>query len=431
MPMSSKSPPLRELTPRQIQWIAGGYMLTMSTMPGQTIFIAQFNTALREAFALSHGEFGGLYTIGTLTSASVLVFAGVLADKISARRLSLMILGGLALVSLLMASLTHVAMLVVAIAGLRFFGQGMLSHVAMTTMSRWFNRFRGRALSFSGLGFTTGEAVLPFLITLAIATYGWREVWLGTALALIAISGPVVWFLFRDPPDGKRAIARGAVNPDAAPSSGPTGFHWTRRRVLRDPLFYLILAGVMAPPAIGTLFIFHQAHLAVLKGWDLTVFTAFFPIMSLAVVTASITAGFLVDRFGAWRLIPFLLLPLGAGCLVLGTLTPVWVIPLFLLLFGTTVGLMAPVLGALWAEVYGTAHLGAVRSLATAVLVSASAVGPGVAGLLIDLGIDLDVQAFGYLIYCVLGAALFFAIQPRFAVRVAETEATHHSAPGR
>ena len=116
---------------------------------------------------------------------------------------------------------------------------------------------------------------------------------------------------------------------------------------------------------------------------------------------------------------------------MLGTLTPVWVIPLFLLLFGTTVGLMAPVLGALWAEVYGTAHLGAVRSLATAVLVSASAVGPGVAGLLIDLGIDLDVQAFGYLIYCVLGAALFFAIQPRFAVRVAETEATHHSAPGR
>src|SRR5690606_23446686 len=118
-------------------------------------------------------------------------------------------------------------MLIVAIAGLRFFGQGMLSHVTMTTMSRWFNRFRGRALSFAGLGVTSGEAVMPFTITLAIGAFGWREVWVGTALALLAVSIPVIWFLFRDPPDGKRALASGAVNPDAAPASGPTGLQWT------------------------------------------------------------------------------------------------------------------------------------------------------------------------------------------------------------
>jgi MFS family permease len=416
-----KSPPLRELTPRQMQWIAGGYALTLSTMPGQTIFIAQFNTSFREVFGLSHGTFGGLYTAGTLASAFCLVFAGVLADRVGARWLAVATLAGLAATALLVASLTHVAMLVVAIAGLRFFGQGMLTHVAMTTMSRWFNRFRGRALSFAGLGFTTGEAILPFTITLAIATYGWRNVWTGTALVLIAISAPLAFFLFRDPPDGKRALARGAVNPDAPPAAGPTGAQWTRGRVLRDPLFFLIIAGTMAPPAIGTLFIFHQGHLAAIKGWDLTVLTAFFPIMSVSVVTASIVAGFLVDRFGAWQLVPMLLLPLGAGCLVLATLTPIWVIPLFLLLFGMTTGLMPPLLGALWAEVYGTAHLGAVRSLATAALVSASAVGPGIAGLLIDIGIELNVQAFGYALYCFAGTALFVAIRPRFRTRIIET----------
>jgi MFS family permease len=416
-----KSPPLRELTPRQLQWIAGGYVLTLSTMPGQTIFIAQFNTSLRDAFGLSHGAFGGLYTAGTLASAFCLVFAGVLADRMGARRLAIATLVCLAATALFMASLTHVATLVAAIAMLRFFGQGMLTHVAMTTISRWFNRFRGRALSFVGLGFTTGEAILPFTITLAIATFGWREVWMGTALVLLAVSAPLAWLLFRDPPDGKRALARGAVNPDAPPAGGPTGAQWTRGRVLRDPLFFLILAGTMAPPAIGTLFIFHQAHLAAIKGWDIIILTASFPVMSVSVVAASIVAGFFVDRFGAWQLVPALLLPLGAGCLVLATLTPVWVIPVFLLLFGMTIGLMAPVLGALWAEVYGTAHLGAVRSLATAALVSASAVGPGIAGLLIDLGIELDVQGFGYALYCFAGAALFVAIRPRFRTRVIET----------
>lgn len=418
-----KSPPLRELTPRQLQWIAGGYALSLSTLPGQTIFIAQFNTSLRETFGLTHGAFGGVYTLGTMASAICLVFAGALADRIEARKLAVAVLAGLAATALLMASLGHVVVLVAAIAGLRFFGQGMLSHVAMTMMSRWFNRFRGRALSFAGLGFTTGEAILPLTLTLAIASFGWRQVWVGTAVVLLVISAPLIWFLFHDPPDGKRALARGAVNPDATPSAGPTGKQWTRGKVLRDGLFYLVVCGTMAPPAIGTLFIFHQAHLAEIKGWDLTVFTAFFPVMAVSVVTASIVAGFLVDRFGAWQLMPGLLLPLGAGCLVLATLTPVWVIPLFMLLFGGTTGLMAPVLGALWAEIYGTAHLGAVRALGTAALVSASAIGPGLAGLLIDLGVDLDVQGFAYALVCLGGAAVFIAIRPRFRKRVAEVAA--------
>lgn len=418
-----KSPPLRELTPRQLQWIAGGYLLSLTTLPGQTVFIAQFNTSLRETFGLSHGEFGGIYTLGTLASAFCLVFAGVLADRIGARKLALASLAGLVGVALLMANVGHVAVLVLAIAGLRFFGQGMLSHVAMTTMSRWFHRFRGRALSFAGLGYTTGEAVFPLLVTLAIVAFGWREVWVGTAVILVVFLAPIVWVLFRDPPDGKRALAAGISNPDATPDAGLTGMHWTRRRVLRDPLFYLVLSGTMAPSAIGTLYIFHQAHLSELKGWDVTVFTAFFPVLSLTVVTTAVVAGFLVDRFGAWRLLPGLLLPLGIGSLVIALLSPVWVIPTFLLLFGVTIGLMAPVLGALWAEVYGTAHIGSIRSLATAANVSASAIGPGIAGLLIDLGIDLDLQGYGYAVYCFVGIGVFTAIRPAFGRRVMQSRA--------
>jgi MFS family permease len=152
----------------------------------------------------------------------------------------------------------------------------------------------------------------------------------------------------------------------------------------------------MGPPAIGTLFIFHQAHLAELKGWDLTTFTAFYPVLSVSVVAASLTAGFLVDRLGASRLMPIVLLPLAAACLVVATLTPAWAIPLLFLCFGLSNGLMNPVVGALWVELYGTAHIGAIRSLVTAYLVAASALGPGLAGALIDTGAELDAQAFGY-----------------------------------
>lgn len=391
--------------------------MTLATMPGQTTFIAQFNAAIRGEFGLSHGEFGGLYTLATITSAATLIFAGVLADKIGTRLLAIEVMLGLAATALLMSSLTSVVLLVVGLALLRFFGQGMLSHIAMTTMARWFNRFRGRALSFAGLGFTLGEAALPFSITIAILTFGWRQVWMGTAVVVLLGLIPLVWFLLRNPPDGKRALALGRVNPDAAASSAPTGTGWTRKAVLRDPLFFLLIPGIMAPPAIGTLFIFHQAHLTVLKGWDLTSFTASFPFLSVTIALTALFSGALVDRFGAWRLMPVVLLPLGVASLLIGTVETQWIVPLVFIFFGLTQGMMSPIVGALWVELYGTAHIGGIRALATSALVAASALGPGIAGALIDLGIDLDVQAFAYAGYCVLGAVTYLLLQPRLRAR--------------
>ncbi|WP_417307559.1 MFS transporter [Devosia sp.] len=416
-PPRPKSPPLSELTPRQVQWIVGGAAMTLATLPGQTIFIAQFNTALRETFGLSHGQFGGLYTIATMSSATLLVFVGGLVDRFSARGLAVAAIAGLALTAVAMGLLGHVVLLVMALACLRFFGQGMLSLIAMTTMSRWFNRFRGRALSFAGLGFTMGDATLPFIITMSIAAFGWRQVWFGTACMLVAVVAPLIWVLFRDPPDGKRAKASGTINPDGATSSTLTGGRWTRGKVLRDPLFYSVLPGIMGPPAIGTLFIFHQAHLAELRGWDLTVLTALFPFLSLTAAGTSVFAGFLVDKFGAYRMMPVVLLPLATACLVVGTLSPVWAIPLIFMCIGLTMGLMNPVVGSLWVEIYGNTHLGAIRAMVTAAMVAASALGPGLAGGLIDIGIDLDWQAFGYMSYCVFWSVMYLLLQRRFEAR--------------
>lgn len=421
---SQKSPPLSELTSTQIQWILGGAAMTLATMPGQTNFIAQFNTAIRAEFSLTHGQFGGLYTLATMASAATLVFTGGLADRLPARVLAIGSMLGLVATALMMAGLSHVALLVVALALLRFFGQGMLSHVAMTTMSRWFNRFRGRALSFAGLGFTIGEAALPFTITLAVLAFGWRNVWVATALVVLLVMVPLVWFLLRDPPDGRRAVAAGTVNPDAAAKGRPTGERWKRRQVLRDPLFYAILPGIMGPPAIGTLFIFHQAHLTELKGWDLGVYTASFPFLSITIAITSLYAGSLVDRFGAWRLMPAVLLPLAVASLLIGVMQPQWSIPLIFICFGLTQGMMNPIVGALWVEMYGTAHVGAIRSLASAALVAASALGPGLAGLLIDMRIDLDAQAFGYALYGLGGAVTYLLLQPQFRRRARETSQT-------
>jgi sugar phosphate permease len=411
------SPPLSELSSRQIAWILGGAAMTLATLPGQTVFIAQFNSALRAEFDLSHGAFGGLYTVATLTSATGLVFAGVLADRVRLRRLAAATLLGLAGATLLMSQVGSLPLLVLALACLRFFGQGMMMHIAFTAMARWFNRFRGRAISLAALGFTFGEAMLPFGLTLAIGAFGWRQVWGATGVVLVVVLLPLIAWLLREAPDGARALRASQVNPDAPAEVEASGTGWTRGRVLRDPLFWALVPGVMAPPAIGTLFIFHQAHLAELKGWPLTTFTAFYPVLSVCVVAASLSAGALVDRLSAWRLMPVLLLPLAIACLVVATLEPVWAIPALLLGFGLSQGMMNPVTGALWVELYGSAHVGAIRALVTACLVAASALGPGLAGVLIDAGVELDLQGFGYAGWCLLSSGVYLALQGLLAQR--------------
>lgn len=423
MSLVSPSPPLSELTARQWQWIGAGLMMTFASMGGQTLFIAQFNSDIRAHFGLTDGQFAGLYTVATLFSAILIAVIGQVTDKLGPRFLAIICTVGLALMALAMSMVDHWVLLCLVLFGLRFFGQGMLPHIAQTAMARWFNRFRGRALAFSQMGYTAGEALLPFIITVSLLSLSWRDIWAIGAGFLIIIMLPLIIFLLRDPPDGKRAKARGDINPDAADGSALTGDDWKRRKVLHDPLFYALAFGAMTLPALATIYFFHQAHLVGVKGWSVSTYTAWFPIMSVTGVSVSILTGFLVDRFGAFRLLPFMYLPIGIACLIMASLNEVWAIPLFLMVLAMGGGMAPSVFGALWAEMYGTTHIGAVRSLAIAVMVFASAAGPGIAGGLIDIGINLVTQSWFNAVYCLGITALYLLLQGRMVARKSELTA--------
>jgi len=71
-----------------------------------------------------------------------------------------------------------------------------------------------------------------------------------------------------------------------------------------------------------------------------------------------------------------------------------------LALLGLTQGMVQATWGALWPALYGTRHLGAVRAMATTVMVFSTAIGPGITGLLIDAGIALPAQAPAMALWC-------------------------------
>ena len=94
------------------------------------------------------------------------------------------------------------------------------------------------------------------------------------------------------------------------------------------------------------------------------------------------------------------------GCLALGLSDALPVATLFMGLLGATTGTSAVLFGALWAELYGVTHLGAIRAFATSAMVFSTGLAPAVMGFFIDRGVAMEAIALACAVYCLLAASL-------------------------
>jgi len=375
------------------RWLTGGFLLTAFSGFGQTFFIALSSGHLRDEFGLSHGDFGLLYMLATLGSALVLPWVGRSVDVFPIRSVAKATCTALAVFCLAMSQAASAVMLFFVIFGLRLSGQGMMTHVSLSAMGRWYSGHRGRAVSIALLGFPAAESLFPAIFVALSAAVGWRTAWGVAAAAVIFTAWPLITVLF-----AKERVPQ----TDEDVSGRVTGRQWTRGEVLRDPLFWVITAGVLAPPFIGTAILFNQVYLTELRGWPLELFAAAFAVMAATAISTTLVLGPLIDRFTAAALVPVVLVPLCLACLVLASYMEPWAAFAFMALLGISNGFTAAMAGSLWPELYGTRSIGSIRSVAFALMVFASAAGPGLVGFLIDAGIAFDHQLIGMSSYCAL-----------------------------
>lgn len=386
------------------RWISGGFLLTFFSSFGQTFFIGLSGEELRAKFDLTDGQFGGLYMIATIGSALTLPFLGRVVDHMPGWKVARFVIPALAAACILMAYAPTLLILIISLYLLRLFGQGMMTHTAYTEIGRWYVSNRGRATSLIVPGHQAGEAVLPIAFTLVAVLLGWQAGWLIAAGLLLVFALPAIlslWRIERTPQASDPDLASARLGPDK-----------TVAQVAADPMFYALLVGVLAPPFIGTTIFFHQDYLIELRGYDALAFAAAFPIMAITTIVFSLLSGQLIDRFGAIRLLPFYLLPLSCACLAVGLLTPIWGIYVFMFLVGVSYGFTAPLVGALWPEVYGVRNLGSVRAIAVAASVAATALGPGLTGYLIDRGLSLPTQMLVCCLWCILACIILAFVSP-------------------
>ena len=141
-----------------------GFFISFFAGFGQTFFISIFNLEIRGLLNLSDGQFGTLYSLATLTSAAILIWFGKLIDIMDLRIYTFIVSLGLACACIGMFFLTNNLFIsFVLIFSLRFFGQGAMSHVGITTMSRYYTADRGKAISVGVLGDTLAMRTLPII----------------------------------------------------------------------------------------------------------------------------------------------------------------------------------------------------------------------------------------------------------------------------
>ena len=372
-----------------------GIIFTFFSSFGQSFFLGLFNPSIRDELNITHGQFGTIYAGATICSSLVLVWFGKKIDEMRIFNYSLIVIGFLFFSSLFFSFINSIYFLVVAIFLMRFSGQGLMSHTSSTTISRYFNRRRGKALSGIWFGLSFAEFFLPILIIFLLSIFSWRIIWQFISVIIIIILPFVVFYTIKNITIDSREEK--ILDNDQKKFQDIKS--WKRSEVLKDFKFYIISLNMLAMPWIATGVFIYQSFIAESKLWDIYIIPKSYMFYSITSIITLITSGFLVDKFTSRKLIPFMNLPLLFGLLVLYFYDFSYSAYIFFGFVGISNGL-ANILGSsTWAEIYGVRYIGSIKALTTAFMVFATAFGTALFGFLIDTGFTIEHIALVSILY--------------------------------
>ena len=384
-----------------------GFIFTFFSSFGQSFFLGLFNSSIRETLSISHGQFGSIYASATLLSSFILVWIGKKIDDMNILRFSFYVIILLAISSFLFSKISSIIFLFFAIFLMRLSGQGLMSHTATTTISRYFEKTRGRALSTTWLGLSLAEFILPLLIVFLLTITEWRSIWLSISVLIILVLPLISFYLVKNVNlDSRENLINEEKNQKEIKQ-------WKRIEVLKDYKFYIVCLNMLAMPWIATGTFVYQSFIASSKGWGPYVIAQSFMVYSILSVATLFFSGFLIDKYSSRRLLIYMNIPLLLSTFVLFYFNSPISSFVFLGLIGISNGL-ANVLGSsTWAEIYGVKYIGSIKALTTALMVFSTAFGTALFGFLIDNSYSVEQIALVSGFYILIATIFLLFIRNR------------------
>ena len=384
-----------------------GFIFTFFSSFGQSFFLGIFNTSIRNELSITHGQFGSIYASATLLSSFLLIWVGKKIDDINIFKFAFFVTLVLSFSSFVFSKISSVIILFIAIFFMRFSGQGMMSHTATTTISRYFTKSRGKALSTGWFGLSTAEFILPVFMIYLLSVTDWQTIWIYISI-LVLLFLPIFSFVLIK---NLNFDSREELPKDQSKIINIK--NWTRSEVLKDYRFYIICMNMLAMPWIATGVFVYQSFILSSKGWGPYIIAQSFMVYSITSVVTLFLSGFLIDKFTSRKLLVYMNIPLLLSAGVLFYFKSPISSFFFLGLIGISNGL-ANVLGSsTWAEIYGVKHIGSIKALTTALMVFATAFGTALFGILIDKGLTIENISIISGTYIFLSIVMLFVIKEK------------------
>ena len=387
--------------------IVFGFIFTFFSSFGQSFFLGLFNSSIRETLSITHGQFGSIYASATLLSSIVLIWVGKKIDDINISRFAFYVILLLSFSCFIFSNISSLLFLFLAIFLMRFSGQGMMSHTATTTISRYFTKSRGKALSTGWFGLSSAEFILPVLMIYLLTITEWRNIWLYISIIVI-IFLPIASFLLVK--NLKFESREGDSDKELKDDKIK---QWKRIEVIKDYRFYIVCANMLAMPWIATGTFVYQSFILESKNWGPYVIAQSFMAYSILSVLTLFISGLLIDKFTSRKILIYMNIPLLLSVFVIIYFNNPVSSFVFLGLIGISNGL-ANVLGSsTWAEIYGVKYIGSIKALTTALMVFATAFGTALFGILIDKGFSIEQIAIVSGIYIIISLISLFLIREK------------------
>ncbi len=365
-----------------IKVIIFGFIFTFFSSFGQSFFLGLFNESIRNELDITHGQFGSIYASATLLSSIILIWVGKKIDDFDVLKFSFFVISLLAISTFTFSKINSITFLFIAILLMRFSGQGMMSHTATTTISRYFSNTRGKALSTGWFGLSTAEFLMPVTIIYALTIMDWRNIWIVISVAIIFFLPLVSYFLVKEVKLSSREDDNKVIKENIK--------QWKRSEVIKDYRFIIIALNMLAMPWIATGIFVYQSFILTAKNWGEYTIAQSFMVYSIASVLTLFVAGYLIDKFTSRKLLIYMNIPILISLLILIYFQSPVSSFFFLGLIGVSNG-FANVLGSsTWAELYGVKFIGSIKAITTALMVFSTAFGTALFGLMIDFDFSIE-----------------------------------------
>ena len=377
-----------------------------------------FVEPLTREFGWSRTALSGAVSLGGVLAAIVSPWIGPLLDRRGSRLVLCLAVLGNGILLLLLSLTPSLLVFYVLFCLARMNWASPFELGIYGALNNWFIVRRTAAASIATLAQAVGLVAMPLIAQFAILHSGWRAGWIALGVLTLVIGFVPSWLLLaRRPEDLGLAPDLGPAAPtDTGPSLAALEPHYSRRQALGTAAFWLLLLYTVLVYPVQAGVSLHQAPNLVEHGLSPTVAAMVVSFFSLMSAVATLACGFLPRRLPIRFPMALSGLLLLAGTLAMTRIASAADGYVAAGLYGLGIGGILTLLPVAWADYFGRAHFGAIRSVALSAQVLAQACGPLLSGALRDWtgNYQLSLNCFAVLSLLSVIAALA-ARQPRVA----------------